>query len=71
MSNSVDWVYASGSTWVSFDPMAQQMLEHLWRKEYAATWIASQSFRGPVFVDITEMTALYGSYAYTIARRKC
>ncbi|KAI9359884.1 hypothetical protein BD770DRAFT_342577 [Pilaira anomala] len=61
------WVYASGSAWVSFDEATQKLIETLWRSDQA-TWINSQSFRGPVYVDTSEMVVLYGSYSYTIAR---
>lgn len=61
------WVYASGSAWVSFDEATQKLIETLWRSDQA-TWINSRSFRGPVYVDTSEMVVLYGSYSYTIAR---
>ncbi|KAI8647474.1 hypothetical protein BD408DRAFT_378873 [Parasitella parasitica] len=64
----VEWVYASGSNWVRFDVESQQIIEKLWLRD-AATWFNSQSFRGPVYVDTSEMLVMYGSTAYTIARR--
>jgi len=65
---TIEWVYASGSNWVRFDTASQQIIETLWARD-AATWFNSQSFRGPVYVDTSEMVVMYGSYAYTIARR--
>lgn len=65
---AIEWVYASGSNWVRFDTASQQIIETLWSRD-AATWFNSQSFRGPVYVDTSEMVVMYGSYAYTIARR--
>jgi hypothetical protein len=65
---AVEWVYATGSAWVSFDSATQVMIETLWTRE-AATWINSQTFRGPVYIDTSEMVVMYGSYSYTIARR--
>lgn len=62
-----EWVYASGSAWISFDPETQKVIESLWTRDQA-TWINSQSFRGPVYVDTSEMVIMYGSYSYTIAR---
>ncbi|KAI8878265.1 hypothetical protein K501DRAFT_287962 [Backusella circina FSU 941] len=64
----VDWVYASGSSWVSFDKDSQQQIETLWRNN-GSTWIISPCFQGPVFVDTSEMFLMYGSFSYTIARR--
>lgn len=64
----VEWVYASGSTWILLDPSTQMIIETLWMRDQAA-WINSPSFTGPVFVDTTEMSILFGSYCYTIARR--
>lgn len=65
---AVDWVYASGSAWVSFDPATQRLIETLWTRDQA-TWINSQSFRGPIYVDTSDMVIMYGNYSYTIARR--
>ncbi|KAF1803554.1 hypothetical protein FB192DRAFT_1368664 [Mucor lusitanicus] len=65
---TIEWVYASGSNWVRFDTASQHIIETLWARD-AATWFNSQSFRGPVYVDTSEMVVMYGSYAYTIARR--
>jgi hypothetical protein len=65
---AVDWVYASGSSWVSFDSASQKLIETLWTRD-GATWINCYSFQGPVYIDTSEMCAMYGSYSYTIARR--
>lgn len=65
-----EWVYATGSAWVSFDSATQGMIEALWTRD-TATWINSRTFPGPIYVDTSEMTAMYNSYSYTIARRVC
>ncbi|RCI03875.1 hypothetical protein CU098_012972 [Rhizopus stolonifer] len=65
----VDWVYASGSTWISFDAAAQVVIESLWQRGDSATWITCSNFPGPVYIDTHDMVVLYGSYSYTIARR--
>ncbi|KAI9254062.1 hypothetical protein BY458DRAFT_521338 [Sporodiniella umbellata] len=64
------WVYAAGSAWVSFDSATQNVIESLWKRD-VATWINSQIFQGPVYVDTTEMVMHYNNYSYTIARRNC
>lgn len=65
---TIEWVYASGSAWVSFDSVSQRLIEDLWVRD-ASTWINSKSFEGPVFVDMTDMVLLYRCFSYTIARR--
>lgn len=67
MSN-VDWVYASGSAWISFDPVTQMVIETLWQRDQDA-WINTPLFHGPVYVDTTEMTMFYSCFSFTIARR--
>lgn len=66
---TTQWVYASGSTWVSFDSTAQQIIESLWKRN-VATWINCQPFHGMVYIDTSEMVLHYNNHAYTIARRK-
>ncbi|KAI8372190.1 hypothetical protein BD560DRAFT_467741 [Blakeslea trispora] len=66
---AVEWVYASGSTWISFDPATQEVIESLWKHGNGATWITSSNFPGPIYVDTDQMVILYGSYSYTIARK--
>ncbi|KAI8354094.1 hypothetical protein EDC96DRAFT_446990 [Choanephora cucurbitarum] len=66
---AVEWVYASGSTWISFDPATQTIIESLWQRGNSATWITCSNFPGPVYVDTDQMVVLYGSYSYTIVRK--
>ncbi|KAI9362745.1 hypothetical protein BD770DRAFT_381687 [Pilaira anomala] len=65
---AVQWVYANGSTWVTLDVNAQYQIETLWTRD-ASSWIDSASFRGPVYVDTSEMVLMFGGLSYTIARR--
>lgn len=67
---TVQWVYAAGSAWVTLDSATQNLIESLWKRD-VATWINSQTFQGPVYVDTSEMVIHYNDYLYTIARRKC
>lgn len=66
---SVQWVYATGSSWVTLDQSAQSQIETLWKRD-ASNWINSSSFRGPVYVDTSEMILMYAGYSYAIARRR-
>jgi hypothetical protein len=66
---AVQWVYANGSYWVTLDRNAQTQIETLWSRD-ASSWIDSTSFRGPVYVDTSEMVLMYGGLSYVIARRK-
>ncbi|KAI9247034.1 hypothetical protein BY458DRAFT_484327 [Sporodiniella umbellata] len=67
---TIQWVYASGSSWICFDSTTQELIEFLW-KNNAATWINCQTFHDTVYVDTTEMVLHYHNHDYTIARRKC
>ncbi|KAI7907287.1 uncharacterized protein BX663DRAFT_495421 [Cokeromyces recurvatus] len=64
-----EWIYANGSSWVSFDPTCQTMIESLWTRGGLSNWINCQSFEGPIFIDTTDMIILYNSFMYTIVRR--
>ncbi|GAN09434.1 hypothetical protein MAM1_0267d08961 [Mucor ambiguus] len=65
---AVQWVYANGSTWVTLDLSAQYQIESLWSRD-ASSWINSDSFRGPVYVDTSEMVLMFGGLSYVICRR--
>ncbi|KAI9261867.1 hypothetical protein EDC94DRAFT_561811 [Helicostylum pulchrum] len=65
---AAQWVYANGSTWVTLDRNAQFQIETLWTRD-ASSWIASDSFRGPVYVDTSEMVLMFAGLSYVIARR--
>ncbi|KAG1048230.1 hypothetical protein G6F55_010439 [Rhizopus delemar] len=65
----IQWIYANGSTWVSLDAATQQQIEVLWSR-HGSSWIHSNSFDGPVYVDTTEMLLMAGGYSFVIARRK-
>lgn len=66
---AVQWVYASGSSWIALDRVAQMQIESLW-KHSASGWVVSTWFQGAVYVDASEMVLLFGGYSYAIARRK-
>ncbi|GAN05113.1 hypothetical protein MAM1_0082c04582 [Mucor ambiguus] len=66
---SVQWVYANGCNWVTLDSVAQQHIENLWSLN-SSSWIQSQSFKGPVYIDIDQMLLLCNGTAYSIARRR-
>ncbi|RCH79450.1 hypothetical protein CU098_006585, partial [Rhizopus stolonifer] len=51
---AVQWVYASGSSWLTFDSTTQKIIESLWKSD-AATWINCQAFRDLVYIDTSEM----------------
>lgn len=61
------WLYSSGKTWVCLDAKAQQQIEKLWSANQSS-WISSEYFNGPIYVDISMMTLHYEGYSYTIAR---
>jgi hypothetical protein len=61
------WIYSSGAIWVYLDAKAQQQIEQLWSTNQAS-WVNSESFHGPVYVDTAMMTLIYEGYSYTIAR---
>ncbi|ORE11452.1 hypothetical protein BCV72DRAFT_326280 [Rhizopus microsporus var. microsporus] len=65
---AIQWVYANGSIWTIFDKNTQQQIEALWSK-HTSGWIQSSSFRGPVFVDTTQMVLIADGYSCAIARR--
>jgi hypothetical protein len=66
---AIQWVYATGSSWVTLDQSAQSQIETLWKRD-ASSWIKSSSFRGAVYVDTSEMILMSDGYSYTIARRR-
>lgn len=66
---AIQWVYANGSNWVVLDKDTQCNIEMLW-KNNASNWVSSQSFREPVYVDISQMALICNNYAYSIARRR-
>lgn len=66
---SVQWVYANGSAWVALDAAAQRHIESLWSHN-ASSWIQSQIFHSPVYVDIGQMSLMCNGMSYTIARRR-
>lgn len=66
---AVQWVYANGSSWITLDKYAQSQIETLWSRD-ASSWIDSPSFRGPVYVDTSEMVLMVDGLQYVIARRK-
>ncbi|OBZ88346.1 hypothetical protein A0J61_03603 [Choanephora cucurbitarum] len=66
---SVEWVYANGCTWVTLDPIAQQHIESLWSMN-SSSWIESQFFQCPVFIDIDKMLLMCNGLSYSIARRR-
>ncbi|KAI8378178.1 hypothetical protein EDC96DRAFT_493847 [Choanephora cucurbitarum] len=61
------WLYSSGQDWTCFDRETQSLIEKLWCNSQAS-WIDSEAFRGPVYVDTSLMTLTYAGYSYTIAR---
>lgn len=66
---SVQWVYANGSAWVALDASTQQYIESLWTQN-TSSWIQSQLFHSPVYIDIDQMSLIYNGMSYTIARRR-
>ncbi|KAI8641880.1 hypothetical protein BD408DRAFT_417559 [Parasitella parasitica] len=66
---SVQWVYANGCNWVILDSVAQKHIENLWSLHFSS-WIQSQSFKCPVYIDIDQMLLLCNGTAYSIARRR-
>lgn len=66
---TVQWVYANGSAWVALDAAAQKHIESLWSHN-TSSWIQSQLFHSPVYVDIDQMALLCNGMSYTIARRR-
>ncbi|KAI8069089.1 uncharacterized protein B0P05DRAFT_551534 [Gilbertella persicaria] len=66
---SIQWVYANGSSWVTLDSLAQSHIESLWSHN-SSSWIQSQSFRCPVYVDIGQMMLMCNGTCYSIARRR-
>ncbi|KAF1803422.1 hypothetical protein V8B55DRAFT_1505412 [Mucor lusitanicus] len=63
----VQWLYSSGQSWLCLDTKAQQQIEQLWCGNQAS-WVTSEAFRGPIYVDTAMMTLIYNGYSYTIAR---
>ncbi|OBZ88353.1 hypothetical protein A0J61_03606 [Choanephora cucurbitarum] len=66
---SVVWVYANGCNWVMLDPVAQNQCESLWSHN-SSSWIQSNSFDSPVYIDIGQMVLLCNGVSYSIARRR-
>ncbi|KAI8069120.1 uncharacterized protein B0P05DRAFT_551631 [Gilbertella persicaria] len=66
---SVQWVYANGCNWVTLDPVAQNQCECLWSHN-SSSWIQSNSFTSPVYIDIGQMVLLCNGVSYSIARRR-
>lgn len=66
---TIQWVYANGSSWVTLDAAAQKHIESLWSHN-SSSWIQSQSFYSPVYVDIGQMLLMCNGMSYTIARRR-
>ncbi|KAI9335580.1 hypothetical protein BD770DRAFT_332438 [Pilaira anomala] len=67
MTTSIQWVYANGSVWVTLDIDAQHHLESLWSYN-SSSWIQSQIFRCPVYVDMDRMSIICNGESYSIAR---
>lgn len=67
MSSSIQWLYSSGQNWVYLDSNSQKQIEQLWSYN-RASWINSESFKGPIYVDTSLMTLIYNGYAYSLAR---
>ncbi|KAI8076501.1 uncharacterized protein B0P05DRAFT_471981 [Gilbertella persicaria] len=65
--NQVRWLYSSGKDWNCFDIKTQQLIEKLWCTNQAS-WIDSEAFQEPIYVDTALMTLMCGGYSYTIAR---
>ncbi|KAG1437424.1 hypothetical protein G6F56_013113 [Rhizopus delemar] len=63
----VKWIYANGSTWITFDDATQIQIEALWSR-HAASWIQTNMFRGPVYIDMTEMVLITDGCLFAIAR---
>lgn len=66
---SIQWVYATGSSWITLDQAAQIQIESLWKHD-ASNWVVSSWFQGPVYVNTSEMVLMFAGYSYAIARRK-
>ncbi|KAI9469898.1 MAG: hypothetical protein EXX96DRAFT_587890 [Benjaminiella poitrasii] len=66
---AVEWLYANGSSWISFDTACQATIELMWTRGGLSNWMNCQYFEGPIYVDTTDMVILYGSFMYTIVRR--
>lgn len=67
--SAVQWVYANGCNWVTLDAVAQKHIESLWSHN-TSSWIQSQSFRCPVYIDIDQMVLMCNGIAYSIARHR-
>lgn len=67
--SSIQWVYANGSNWVVLDRDTQRVIETLWRNN-ASSWVPSNCFSAPVYVDISQMALICNNFAYSIARRR-
>lgn len=63
----IKWLYSCGQNWVCLDPQSQTQIEQLWSYNQAS-WINSESFSGPIYVDTSLMTLIYNGYAYSLAR---
>ncbi|KAI9469911.1 MAG: hypothetical protein EXX96DRAFT_491882 [Benjaminiella poitrasii] len=63
----VQWLYSSGENWFCLDKIAHEQIEKLWNHNQAS-WVTSEAFCGPIYVDTSMMTLIYNGYSYTIAR---
>ncbi|KAI8637643.1 hypothetical protein BD408DRAFT_424172 [Parasitella parasitica] len=61
------WLYSSGQCWLCLDSTAQMQIEKLWSGNQAS-WVTSEAFQGPIYVDTSMMTLIYNGYSYSIAR---
>ncbi|KAI7906045.1 uncharacterized protein BX663DRAFT_498590 [Cokeromyces recurvatus] len=66
---AVQWVYANGCNWITLDSTSQRYIENLWSHN-SSSWIQSQSFQCPVYVDIDKMLLMCNGMSYCIARRR-
>lgn len=66
-SNTGNWVYAKDAHWVQLDEITQECIEILWVRNHSS-YIASPSFKEPVYIDISQMLLVTDNYQHTIVR---
>lgn len=64
---AIEWIYADGGQWVTFDKIAQSNIECLWSNN-SSSWITCQSFQVAVYVDIAQMTLICNGRSHSIVR---
>lgn len=65
----IKYFYGSNKDWISLSNTANRQIENLYKNK-TSSWIASEDFLGPFYIDIINEKLLYDGYSYTLKNIK-